>query len=201
MGGEGVVDPVAQHVAQLGLGGPPVQAVGGDEHHVVDAGLGRQLEHRLDHPLAVVGARHRREGHGLVVEGDGELHPRAEQGPQGLAVADGVLEGVADGAVGVGQGVDGLGRVDHPAAGGQLLQPEALAVVEQDGRRRPVDLQDETGPTQAAAPPIDLADDTCEGELRELFVGAQRRFSPRRSNTTLTAPRDPALAAWSMASR
>ena len=150
VGGEGVVDPVAQHVAQLGLGGPAVQAVGGDEHDVVDAGLGRQLEDRLDHPLAVVGARHRGEGHGLVVEGDGELHPRPEQGPQGLAVADGVLEGVADGAFGVVQGIDGLGRVDDPAAGGQLLQPEALAVVEQDGRRRPVDLEDETGPAHAA---------------------------------------------------
>ena len=35
--------------------GPPVQAVGGDEHHVVDAGGGGQVEDRLDDPLAVVG--------------------------------------------------------------------------------------------------------------------------------------------------
>ena len=38
VGGEGLVDPVAQGVAQLGLGHPAVQGQGGDEHHVVDAG-------------------------------------------------------------------------------------------------------------------------------------------------------------------
>ena len=45
VGGEGVVDPVAQGVAQLGLGHPAVQRQGGDQHDVVDAGLGRQVEH------------------------------------------------------------------------------------------------------------------------------------------------------------
>ncbi len=81
-----------------------------------------------------------------VVEGDGERHPRAKQRRQRLGVAQGVLQGVADGAHGVGQGVDGLGRVQDPAADGQLLEPVALAVPEQGGWRRAVDLEDESGP-------------------------------------------------------
>ena len=60
---------------------------------------------------------------------------------------------------------------------GSCLEPEALAVPEQDGRRRAVDVEDEAG------------------------TGHQRLFSLRRSKATLTAPRRPALAACSMASR
>ena len=41
VGGEGVVDPVAEGVAQLRLGHPPVQGEGGDELDVVDAGRRR----------------------------------------------------------------------------------------------------------------------------------------------------------------
>ena len=60
MGGEGVVDAVADGVAQLGLGHAAVQGEGRDEVHVVDAGRGGQVEHRLDDPLADVGPAHRR---------------------------------------------------------------------------------------------------------------------------------------------
>ena len=53
---EGVVDAVAEHVAQLVLVHPAVQAEGGDDVDVVDAGRGGEVEHGLDHALAVVGA-------------------------------------------------------------------------------------------------------------------------------------------------
>ena len=79
--GEGVVDPVADGVAQLGLGHAPVQGQGADQHHVVDAGGGGQVEHRLDDPLAVVGPVHRRQRQGDVVEGDGEPHARRRAAP------------------------------------------------------------------------------------------------------------------------
>ena len=54
VGGEGVVDPVAQRVTQLVLGHAPVQGQRGNEHHVVDPGVGRHVEHGLDDHLADV---------------------------------------------------------------------------------------------------------------------------------------------------
>ena len=80
VGGEGVVDPVADGVAQLGLGHAAVQGEGGDDVDVVDAGLGRQVEHRLDDALAHVGAAHGRQRQRDVVEGDRQLHARAAAG-------------------------------------------------------------------------------------------------------------------------
>ena len=81
--GEGVVDTVADGVAQLGLGHPPVEGEGHDELDVVDPGLGRQVEHLLDHQLADVGALHGRQRQRDVVEGDGQLHARRAAGPAG----------------------------------------------------------------------------------------------------------------------
>ena len=146
MGGEGVVDAVAHGVAQLGLGHAPVQGQRRDDVDVVDAGRGRLVEHGLDDPLADVGAAHGRQGQGDVVEADRELHPGVQQRPQGLAVAERVVEGLPDGALGVVEGVERLAGVEDPGApGGQLLQAQALAVVEQDRRRRAVDVEHETG--------------------------------------------------------
>ena len=131
-------------MAQLGLGHAPVQGEGGDEVDVVDAGRGRQVEHRLDDPLAHVGPAHRGQRQADVVEGDGELHPRLEQRAQRRGVAERVVEGVADGGVGVVEGVERLAGVEHAAAAGrQLLEPEPLAVVEEDRRGRAVDVEDE----------------------------------------------------------
>ena len=79
-GGEGVVDPVADGVAQLGLGHAPVQGQGGDQLHVVDPGGGGLVEHGLDDPLADVGAGHGRQRQRDVVEGDRQLHAREQPG-------------------------------------------------------------------------------------------------------------------------
>jgi hypothetical protein len=146
VGGEGVVDPVADGVAQLGLGHAAVQGEGGDDVDVVDAGLGGQVEDRLDDALAHVGAAHGGQRKRDVVEGDGQRHAGAQQAAQGRAVAQGVVEGMTDGALGVVEGLERLARVEHAAAaGGQLLQPQALAVVEQHRGRRPVDVEHESG--------------------------------------------------------
>ena len=61
VGGKGVVDAVAEGVAELGLGHPTVEGQGHDEGDVVDPGLGRHVQHLLDDHLADVGLLHRRE--------------------------------------------------------------------------------------------------------------------------------------------
>ena len=118
MRGEGVVDAVADGVAQLGLGHAAVQGEGGDEVDVVDAGRGGQVEHRLDDPLADVGPAHRRQRQRDVVEGDRELHARAQQRGQRLAVAERVSSSAwRMAASGSSSGLERLGRVDDPACG------------------------------------------------------------------------------------
>ena len=81
---ERVVHPVADGVAQLHLGHPAMQRQRRDDVDVVDPGLRRQIEHRLDHPLTDVGATHRRQWQRDVVERDRQLHPREEQGGEGI---------------------------------------------------------------------------------------------------------------------
>ena len=169
------------------LGHAAVDGQGGDEVDVVHAGLGGEVQDRFDDPLADVGTAHRGEWQGDVVEGDRELHAGEQQGTQRFGIAEGVVEGVADGAVGVGQTLEGFGRVDDPGAPGwQLLQAEALTVVEHDGRAVPVDVEDEAG---------------SGGEVTSVAHRSLRSFSSRRSNAIFTAPRRPAAAACSRASR
>ena len=97
VGGERVEDAVAERVAELGVGHAAVEGEGGDEHDVVDAGLGRQVEDGLDHPLADVGGAHRRQRERDVVEGDREPHARAKKAASGSESPSGMLEGVPDG--------------------------------------------------------------------------------------------------------
>ena len=113
---EGVVDAVADGVAQLGLGHPPVQGEGADQVDVVDAGLGGEVEHGLDDPLADVGPAHLRQRQADVVEGDRQLHPGEQQRRQRVLV-DRVEQGVADGAVDVVERRQRLGRVDRRGCG------------------------------------------------------------------------------------
>ena len=112
--GEGVEHAVAEGVAQLVIGHPPVQCKGGDEDHVVHAGGGGGVEHRLDDALAHVRAAHRGERQRDVIEGDRQAHARLEQRRQRRRIADRVLEGVTDRRVGVGEPGERLGRVDDP---------------------------------------------------------------------------------------
>ena len=165
-------------MAQLVLVHAAVQGEGGDEHDVVDAGVGGHVEHGLDDALADVGPRIGGSGSETSSKAIVSFMPGKSSAGRRLAVAERVEERVADGGVGVVDRVERLGRVDDPRADRQLLEAEALAVPEQGRRGRAVDLEDEPGP-------------------------AHQRFlsrSSRRSNATFTAPRRPAAVAWSMAS-
>src|ERR1019366_3800890 len=86
----------------------------------------------------------------------------------------------ANAADGILERIEGLGCVQHTAAGGQLLEPEALAVPEQGGRRGAVHLEDESRSGAHDAGPFGL-----RGCI---------------SNTILVAPRRPAAPAWLTAS-
>ena len=68
---ERVVDAVAESVAQFVLMHPAVQAEGGNQVHVVDAGGSNQIEHGFDHALARIGAAHLGQGQADVVECNG----------------------------------------------------------------------------------------------------------------------------------
>ncbi len=176
VGREGVVDAVAQRVAELVLGHAAVQGQGGDQDDVVHARRRGHLEHGLDDHLAHVGRLHLRQRERDVVEADRQLHPRAQQRGQRVTIAGGVEERVANGPVRVFERLHRLGRVDHTAALGQRLEHEALAVPEQGGWRGLVHLEDEAG-------------------------SAAHRVCPfRTSNAIFTAPRRPAAPAWATAS-
>ena len=174
--GEGVVDPVAQGVAQLVLRHAAVQGQRRHQLHVVDAGLGRHVEHGLDHHLADVGRLHGREWQRDVVEADRELHAGTQESGQGIAVALGVEQGVADGAIGVLDRLHGLGGVHDATALGQRLEAEGLAAPEQGRWRRLVHLEDES------------------------WTATHRMGPFRMSNAIFTAPLRPAAPAWATAS-
>ena len=153
LGANGVVDPVTDGMAELGLGHAAVQRECRDQMDVVDAGLGRQVEHGFDDALTDVRSTHRGERQGDVVEGDRQLHAGEQQGRQWLGI-DRFHEGPADGGFGVGQAGQRFGGIDDPAAPGREgLEPELLAVVEQDRRGRPVDVEDEARPRCGAIQP------------------------------------------------
>ena len=113
---ERVVHAVADGVAQLGLGHPPVQGEGADQVDVVDAGLGGEVEHGLDDALADVGPAHLRQRQADVVERDRQLHAREQQRRQRVLV-DRVEQGVADRAVDVVERRQRLGRRRSPGCG------------------------------------------------------------------------------------
>ena len=144
--GEGVVHTVADRLAELALGHPAVQRERGDEVHVVDAGGRGHVEHRFDHPLADVGALHRRQAGSETSSKQivSFMSGRSSAGA-GLAV-ERLEQRVLDGLVDVVDRLEGLARVDDPRPPRrQLLEAEALAVVEQDRRGRAVDVEDESG--------------------------------------------------------
>ena len=177
VGGEGVVDPVTEGVAQLVLGHAAVQSQCGNELDVVDAGLRRHVEHGLDHHLADVGRLHGRQRQRDVVEADGELHARPEQRRQRVAVALGV-EQARGGWPGRGPRSPSWarGRTSTRLPSGSVSRREALAAPEQGRWRRLVHLEDEAWT-------------------------ATHRIGPfRTSNAILTAPRRPAEPAWATAS-
>ena len=175
---ERVVHAIAERVAQLGLGHPAVQGERGDDVHVVDSRIGREVEHCFDHALTHVGTAHRWQRQADVVERDRQLHAREQQLGEWVLI-DRVEQRVEDRTVDVVDRIERLGAVDDAAATGwQLLETEAFTSPEHDRWRVAVHLEDESG-----------ARHQCFS-----FVGV------RRSKAILIAPRRPAAAAWAIAS-
>ena len=146
VGRESIEDAVAQRVAQLGVGHAAVQPERGDEHHVVDASIGCQVEHRLDDPLAVVGPAHGRQWQGEVVKGDRQAHAGVQQFGERGAVAERLDQGAPDGRVGVGEGGQRFWRINDAAAvGGQAFEAETFPVPDEHGGCGAVYFEDEPG--------------------------------------------------------
>ena len=119
-----------------------------------------------------------------------------KKGAQRLRVTEGMVEGLADGAVGIRKQRKRLGPVDDSRPDRKLFEPEALAVPHQRRRRRAVHLEDEAGPWAHVASLVVLA-----GRGSPALPGASGPDPAlRMSKTIFTAPRRPAAAAWATAS-
>ena len=167
---ECVVDAIANCVTKFVFGHAAMQRKRSDKHDVVDARSGCEFKHGLDDALTNVRALHWGEWQRDVVERDRELHARLKQGGKRFTVADWIHERVANGPVGILECFDGLGRIDHAAASrGKLLETETLSVVEENWRRRTIDVEDESWSRH------DFVPFHCEGQRRyELHRGRQR---------------------------
>ena len=141
---EGLEDGRPHHALHLGLGHVPVQRHRDDQVDVVHPRVGEERQDHLQHLLAHVGGAHGRERERDVVEGDGHLHARPEQGVERLAAVR-LVDGLADGRLDVGEPLDGRPGVDDLGADGQVLDQQVLAGEEHPRRRVPVDGDDLLG--------------------------------------------------------
>ena len=192
---ERLEDAVAEGVAELGVGHPAVEGERGDQHDVVDAGLGGQVEDRLDHPLAHVGGAHRREGERDVVEGDREPHARETAA---CAAAASRRAGC--------RGRGGSPRRDRRA--GRAARARRRPGSRREAARAGSPRRARSASAESSGRPRGRS--RASGSLcllgrvrpRPAFRTARRRTRPsrvaplRRSNTIFTAPRRPAAAAW-----
>jgi len=117
---EGVEDFLPDHPLHLGVGHSPVERGGDDEMDVVHAGIGEQFQDNLQHRLAGVGGDHRRERERDVVQGDGDLHPRPEEGVEGVHSLR-VIQCPADGGLGVGHALQWASGEHHAGPQGQVF--------------------------------------------------------------------------------
>ena len=106
---------------------------------VVDPVVAQQLEHHFEGGLACVRGHHRRQRQADIVERDGHFHAGLELRVQRVA-AERVVDGVADGASGVRQALDGRLGVNNPSADREVLLPEVFPEMNQAWRRVGVDL-------------------------------------------------------------
>ena len=118
---------LADDAANLGFGHPAMQRGSDHEMHVVDAVVGQRLQHLVEHALANVGPAHLRQRQADVVDRDRHAHVGTELREQRVLVF-GMEQGVANGLVGVGDGVHRRRRIDDARADRQLLEQKFLAV-------------------------------------------------------------------------
>jgi hypothetical protein len=200
VGVEAVEHPRPHGAPELRRGHAAVQRERGDQVDVVDSGPVGVLQHALDHALADVRRAHGRKRHGDVVESNGEAHAGSQQRRQRFHAERGVESGV-DGGVDVGQALHGRRRVHHPRADRQALEPEAVAVVEERGRRGRRDLDHGRLAVDRGA--------AVEARAHALHHRAARRLASVDgahvgapiSKTVRTPPERAARGAWSRAWR
>src|SRR5581483_8719716 len=175
---EGAEHALPHRVLDLVRGHPAVQRVRHRELEVLDARSCGELDDLLEDELAHVGGPHRRQGQRDVIDRDRELHPRPEELGKRFGV-QGVRDRVPDRPAHVPDPRQRVRWVDHPRAERELLQPEPLALVDQERRGPLVHLQHEPRPRHVRNP----------------------LYSACGSNATFNVPSLPAASAWSIASR
>ena len=134
-------DPRPDHALHFPLGHLPVQGIGDDDVNVVDAVTGEHVEHDLEHRLANVGRRHRRQRQTDVVNRDGDAHARFELRKQRIA-AERMIERVTDGSFTIRQTFDRRVRIDHTRSDRQVFENEVFAGRHDARRAIAIDVDD-----------------------------------------------------------
>ena len=148
---------------------PAVQTQRRDDVEIVDPGFCGHVDDLFHHELAHVRRGHRRQWQREVVKGDRELHATPEQRLERI-VLQRLGDRALDGALGMRDRFERVGRIDDARAERHLLQPDAFTEVEEHRRRVSIDLDHGTRTGHQA-------------------------LNRRRSNATFTAPNLPALIA------
>ena len=172
---EGAEDAVADDVAQLVIGHPPVQAKRGDDVKVVDARLSGHVDDLFHHELAYIGRGHGRQWQREVVERDRQLHPASQQRLQRI-VLQRLGQRPLDRTFRMRDRLERVRRIDDARSERHLFQPDAFPEVKEHRRRVAID-------------------------FNHRARSRHQILNRRRSNATFTAPRRPALIAYSIASR
>ena len=151
VGEEGAEHPLSQQPLEFGGVIRRFRPVGGDQGHIVDAGLRGPGQHRFDHRGPDIGPPHLR--HRLVMSSNTmvSVSPGRSRSVS-AAESSGASSAAFVASSRSGSGRDGIRRIDHLGAEREALEPEAVAG-RHDQRRRPfVDVEHESGPSHLVGP-------------------------------------------------
>ena len=133
---------LANDAADFGFGHAAMQRRRDHQMHIVNAVIGKRLQHLVEQPLADVGPAHLRQRQTDVVNRDRHAHVGTQLREQRVLVL-GMKERVANRLVGVGQRVQRRRRIDHARADRQLLEQKFLAIRDDAALRAPIQLDDQ----------------------------------------------------------
>ena len=133
---------LANDAADLRFGHAAMQRGRDHQVHIVNAIIGKRLQHLVEKALADVGPAHLRQREAEVVDRDRDAHIGTQLREQRVLVL-GMQERVANGLVGVGQRVERRRRIDHAGADRQFLEKKFLAIRDDAALRAPIELDDQ----------------------------------------------------------